>query len=90
VLAATTIMVVATASGVFAIRNRAIGGAVVLLGLIGAAYVSFRVPTRERVVAQRGGAGAGEAPVEDRAGRRLRRRSGRGAPQGSGVSDPEP
>jgi hypothetical protein len=55
VVAVTMILVVSTASGVFAIGNRAIGGAVVLLGLVGAAYVLFRVPTRERVLASRPG-----------------------------------
>jgi uncharacterized membrane protein YbaN (DUF454 family) len=55
VLAVATILVVATASGVFAIGNRAVGAGVILLGLIGAAYVTFRVPTRERVLAERSG-----------------------------------
>ena len=53
VVAVTMILVVATASGVFAIGNRAVGGAVVALGLVGALYVTFRVPTRERVLAER-------------------------------------
>ena len=53
VLAVTMILVVATASGVFAIDNRAVGGAVIALGIIGALYVTFRVPTRERVLAER-------------------------------------
>ncbi len=53
VIAVTTILVASTASGVFAIGNRAVGGAVVALGLVGAAYVGWRVPTRERVVAER-------------------------------------
>ena len=52
VLAVTMILVVASVSGVFAIENRVIGGAVIALGLIGAAYVLFRVPTRERVLAE--------------------------------------
>ena len=52
-IAVTTILVVATASGVFAIGNRAIGLSVVGLGVVGAAYVLFRVPTRERVLAER-------------------------------------
>ena len=50
-LAVTMILVVATASGAFAIGNRLVGAGVVGLGLIGAAYVLFRVPTRERVLA---------------------------------------
>lgn len=53
VMAVTTILVVATASGVLAIGNRAVGAAVVALGVVGALYVTFRVPTRERVVAER-------------------------------------
>ena len=53
VIAVTMILVVATASGVFVIGNRAVGAAVVALGLIGALYVTFRVPTRERVLAER-------------------------------------
>ena len=56
VAAVTMILVAATASGVFAIDNRAVGAFVVLLGLVGAAYVTFRVPTRERVLAERPGA----------------------------------
>ncbi len=50
VVAVTMILLVSTASGVLAIGNRAVGGAVVALGIIGALYVTFRVPTRERVV----------------------------------------
>lgn len=46
VLAVTMILVAATASGLFAIDNRAVGGFVVTLGLVGAWYVLFRVPTR--------------------------------------------
>jgi uncharacterized membrane protein YbaN (DUF454 family) len=53
VMAVTMILVVATASGVFAIGNRAVGAGVVALGVVGALYVTFRVPTRERVVAER-------------------------------------
>ncbi len=53
VVAVTMILVVSTASGVFAIGNRAVGAAVVALGLIGALYVTFRVPTREQVLAER-------------------------------------
>jgi hypothetical protein len=36
---------------VLVVRNLVIGGAIVALGLVGAAYVTFRVPTRERVLA---------------------------------------
>lgn len=53
VLVVTTILIVATASGVFAIQNRAVGMVVVAVGLAGAAYVMFAVPTRERVLAER-------------------------------------
>ena len=53
VVAVTMILVVSTASGVFAIGNRAVGAAVVALGVIGALYVTFRVPTREQVLAER-------------------------------------
>ncbi|HEX2041860.1 MAG TPA: YbaN family protein [Acidimicrobiales bacterium] len=53
VAAVTTILVVSTVSGVFLIANRAVGLAVVGVGLVGAAYVLFRVPTRERVIARR-------------------------------------
>ena len=53
VVAVTMILVVSAASGVFAIGNRAVGAAVVALGLIGALYVTFRVPTREQVLAER-------------------------------------
>ena len=50
VVAVTMILVVSVASGVFAIGNRAVGAGVVALGLIGALYVTFRVPTREQVL----------------------------------------
>ena len=53
VMAVTMILVVSTASGIFAIGNRAVGAGVVALGLIGALYVTFRVPTREQVLAER-------------------------------------
>ncbi len=53
VLAVATILIVATASGVFAIQNRAVGMIVIALGLVGVAYVGFAVPTRERVLAER-------------------------------------
>ncbi len=53
VAAVTTILLVSVASGVFLIANRTVGLVVVAAGLVGAAYVLFRVPTRERVVAER-------------------------------------
>lgn len=52
VLAVTMILTAATLSGVFAIDNRTVGGLVIALGLAGALYVTFRVPTRERVLSQ--------------------------------------
>ncbi len=53
VLAVTTILLVSTLSGLVAVENRRVGLAIVVLGLVGAAYVLFRVPTRERVLARR-------------------------------------
>jgi uncharacterized membrane protein YbaN (DUF454 family) len=53
VVAVTMILVVSVLSGVFAIGNRVVGAMVVAAGLVGAAYVLWRVPTRERVVAER-------------------------------------
>ena len=53
VMAVTMILVVSTLSGVFAIGNRAVGAGVIALGLVGALYVTFRVPTRENVLAER-------------------------------------
>jgi len=52
-LAVTMILTVSLASGLIAIGNRAVGGVVVALGILGAAYVLFRVPTREDVLARR-------------------------------------
>ena len=52
VLAVTMILGVSSLSAVFAIRNTVVGLTVVGVGLVGAAYVLFRVPTRERVVAR--------------------------------------
>ncbi len=51
VAAVTTIVGVSTLSAVVAIGNPVVGLVVVAVGLVGAAYVLFRVPTRERVVA---------------------------------------
>ena len=59
VMAVAMILTVSTASGVFAVGNRALGASIVALGLVGAAYVTFRVPTRERVLAERLPAPAG-------------------------------
>ncbi len=50
VVAVTMILGVSVASGGFAIENPAVGAGVVALGLIGALYVTFRVPTREQVL----------------------------------------
>lgn len=52
-VAVPMILVMATASGVLAISHRGIGAAVVALGVAGALYVTYRVPTRERVLAAR-------------------------------------
>ncbi len=52
-VAVTMILVAVTISAVFGIDNLGLGAAVVALGLVGASYVVFRVPTRERVLAQR-------------------------------------
>ena len=52
-LAVTMILTVSLASGLIAIGNRAVGGVVVAVGILGAAYVLFRVPTREEVLARR-------------------------------------
>jgi uncharacterized membrane protein YbaN (DUF454 family) len=53
VMAVTMILVVSILSGVFAIGNRTVGAGVVALGLVGALYVTFRVPTREQVLDER-------------------------------------
>ena len=52
-VAVTMILVASAASGLLVIGNPAVGWAVVGLGLVGAGYVWFRVPTRERVLATR-------------------------------------
>ena len=52
VVAVSMILAVATLSGLLAIDNLVVGGVVVALGLVGALYVMFRVPTRERVVSE--------------------------------------
>lgn len=57
VVAVTMILVVSTASALFAISNGAVKLIVLAVGLVGAAYVTFRVPTRERVMAERAGNG---------------------------------
>ena len=53
VVAVAMILAASLGSGLFAIDNRAIGALVVALGLVGVAYVLWRVPTRERVLATR-------------------------------------
>lgn len=53
VIAVAMILAASLASGVFAIDNRVIGALVMVLGLVGVAYVLWRVPTRERVLATR-------------------------------------
>ena len=51
VIAVTMILGFSTLSAVLA--GGPLGWAIVALGLVGALYVSFRVPTRERVLAER-------------------------------------
>ena len=51
VIAVTMILTVSTLSAVLA--GGPLGWAIVALGLVGALYVTFRVPTRERVLAER-------------------------------------
>lgn len=58
VVAITMIVAVSFASGIFALDRLALRLTVVTLGMVGAAYVGFRVPTRERAVAERS-SGAG-------------------------------
>ena len=53
VMAVAMILMVSAASGLLVIGNRSVGAAVGALGLIGALYVTFRVPTRERVLVER-------------------------------------
>ncbi|HEX6595799.1 MAG TPA: YbaN family protein [Acidimicrobiales bacterium] len=53
VMAVTMILVVSLGSALFGVSNPAVALGIVGLGLIGAAYVTFRVPTRERVLAER-------------------------------------
>ena len=53
-LAVTMILVTAGASALLAIDDAVVGTLVIALGLVGASYVAFRVPTRERVLATRG------------------------------------
>lgn len=53
VVAITMILAVSAASGILALDTLAFRLAVIALGLVGAAYVGFRVPTRERVLAER-------------------------------------
>lgn len=53
VVAITMIVAVSLASGIFALDRLALRVTVVALGMVGAAYVCFRVPTRERVLTER-------------------------------------
>jgi uncharacterized membrane protein YbaN (DUF454 family) len=55
-LAVSMIVVAAGTSALLAIDNGAVRAIVVALGLVGVTYILFRVPTRERVLAARGGA----------------------------------
>ena len=54
VWAIAMILVVSTISAVVAVGNRWLGAAIVVLALVGAWYVGWRVPTREKVLAERG------------------------------------
>ncbi len=54
VLAVTMIFVAASASALFVIENPVVRTFVIVLGLVGAVYVLFGVPTRERVLVTRG------------------------------------
>ena len=53
-VAVTMILAVSMASGVLGVENRAVGLVIVVLGVVGAWYVVFRVPTRERVLGPNG------------------------------------
>jgi uncharacterized membrane protein YbaN (DUF454 family) len=53
-LAVSMIVVAAGASALLAIDNGAVRAIVIALGLVGVAYILFRVPTREHVLAKRG------------------------------------
>ena len=52
IIAVTMILVVSTVSAVL-VGIWPVGVGILVLGVIGAAYVTFRVPTRERVLAER-------------------------------------
>ena len=53
VMAVGMILVVSSASAFLAISNVTVRMVVLIVGLVGAAYVTFAVPTRERVLAER-------------------------------------
>ena len=53
------IVLFAGASAVLSLDRPVIGGTIAALGLVGIAYILWRVPTREDVLAQAGAAGAG-------------------------------
>lgn len=53
VVAVTMIVAATGASALFGVDNPAVRAAVIALGLAGAVYVLFRVPTREHVLARR-------------------------------------
>ena len=52
-VAVPMILAVSAASALLALQTIALRMLVIALGLVGAVYVAFRVPTRERVLAQR-------------------------------------
>jgi uncharacterized membrane protein YbaN (DUF454 family) len=53
VWAIAMILAVSTLSAVFAVDNRYVSAAIIALALVGVWYVGWRVPTRERVIADR-------------------------------------
>lgn len=55
-VAIAMIVLFAGGSALFLIDNGAVAAVVAVLGLVGVAYVWLRVPTREKVLAQRSGA----------------------------------
>lgn len=55
-VAVSMIVAAAGASALLVIDNPAVGAIVIALGLVGISYILFRVPTREHVLASRGGA----------------------------------
>jgi uncharacterized membrane protein YbaN (DUF454 family) len=63
VWAIAMIVVFAGASTVFSLERPAVAGAIAALGAIGIAYILVRVPTRERVLAERQAVPGATSPV---------------------------